>query len=214
MATTDSTAHTTPLHGLWLGGTFHEVRPALYTNPETKEERHYQVATIHVTGANAGYVRVSLDQTTRFDPPKDEPLLFNVRAYVNKNELRFQLAKDYPSGFWMPSFETVTTDGEVTPLTGLFAVGTYDSQPNREWRDRTTGKINKLRFLKLHMPRPTAPDYLMLDIEGGITLPEFRKGQELTVPITVGASPKGVRYRLSREFEIFDALRHEQAVAA
>ncbi|MEQ1695253.1 MAG: hypothetical protein ABL901_05360 [Hyphomicrobiaceae bacterium] len=214
MATTESTANTKPLHGLWLGGTFHEVRPATYVNPETKEERQYQVATFHVTGVNADYERVSLDQSTRLDLPKDTPILLNVRAYVSKNELRYQLAKDYPSGFWMPSLETTSTNGEVTPMVGLFAVGAYDSQPTRQWRDRTTGKINNLRFLKLHMPRPTAPDYLMLDIEDGVTLPEFRKGQEMTVPVTVGPSAKGVRYRLSREFEITDALRPEQTAAA
>lgn len=214
MAIKHSTGSNSPLYGIWLGGTFLDVRPARYTNPETKEESTYQVATLHVTGANADYVKVSMDASVRFTPPAGEPLLFNVMPRVNKEgQLRYQLLNDWPVGPWMPSVNVTSRDGEVMPLVGTVAVVDFEALQGRSYADRNTGKVTKRRWVKVHVKRPTNPEYASVNLDDTDPDPTFSLGQALTVPVTLSAYKRQIGYRLNPEFEIFQGLEPDLTAA-
>jgi hypothetical protein len=212
MAIKHSTSSSSALYGIWLGGTFLDVRPARYTNPETKEESIYQVATIHVTGANADYVSISMDASMRFTPPADVPLLFNVIPRVNRDgKLRYQLLKDWAVGSWIPSPNVTTRDGEVTPLVGTIAVVDFEALESRSYSDRNTGKVTKRRWFKVHLKRPTKPEYPSVNLSDTDADPAFIKGQALSVPVSLSPYKRDIGYRLNPEFEIIQALEPDLA---
>ncbi len=206
MALSNSTMDVNTLCGLWMGGVVTDVATADFTDTATKKVRQYMKATLHVTGEEAAYVTIGMAPGTVFDPPKGQSLLVNVRAYTSKGKVRFQLAQDYPGLDWLPAPEATTEFGELANMVGLFAVGDYEKLVKRQWRDKLTNTLSESRFIKMHMPRPKFPEYLMLSLNDGVSVRDYEGGQRLTVPVSVGLGAHGLRYSLSKEFHIADAI--------